>query len=66
MTELSRLAAIPAMLDYDREAASYDVTRGGDARASAAAEAIESLLPPAADRPRPDPVYQLVALRKAR
>jgi SAM-dependent methyltransferase len=33
------------MLDYDREAASYDVTRGGEARARAAAEAIERLLP---------------------
>ena len=32
------------MLDYDREAAHYDATRGGDARASAAAEAIEVLL----------------------
>jgi len=38
------------MLDYDREAADYDVTRGGDARASAAADAIETLLPPSADR----------------
>jgi hypothetical protein len=36
------------MIDYDREAARYDVTRGGDAQASAAADAIESLLP----RPR--------------
>jgi len=50
MTALSPPEAIPVMLDYDREAAYYDVTRGGDARASAAAEAIESLLPPAADR----------------
>jgi hypothetical protein len=33
------------MLDYDREAARYDATRGGDARAEAAAEAIEKLLP---------------------
>jgi SAM-dependent methyltransferase len=32
------------VLDYDREAAHYDATRGGDARASAAAEAIEVLL----------------------
>jgi ubiquinone/menaquinone biosynthesis C-methylase UbiE len=32
------------VLDYDREAAHYDTTRGGDARASAAAEAIEVLL----------------------
>ncbi|MEV4224537.1 class I SAM-dependent methyltransferase [Nonomuraea sp. NPDC049725] len=36
------------MLDYDREAASYDATRGGEARAGAAAEAIERLLPPGA------------------
>jgi len=35
------------MLDYDREAARYDATRGGDARASAAAHAVDSLLPPA-------------------
>ncbi|MFG1942213.1 class I SAM-dependent methyltransferase [Nonomuraea sp. NPDC048826] len=33
------------MLDYDREAATYDETRGGDARAVAAAEAVERLLP---------------------
>ncbi len=32
------------MLDYDREAARYDATRGGDARAGAAADAIETLL----------------------
>jgi 2-polyprenyl-3-methyl-5-hydroxy-6-metoxy-1,4-benzoquinol methylase len=32
------------MLDYDREAAHYDATRGGDARAEAAAGAIERLL----------------------
>ena len=36
------------MLDYDREAAHYDATRGGDARADAAAGAIETLLPAAA------------------
>ncbi|WP_049564340.1 class I SAM-dependent methyltransferase [Nonomuraea sp. SBT364] len=36
------------MLDYDREAASYDATRGGEARAEAAAEAIERLLPESA------------------
>lgn len=36
------------MLDYDREAARYDATRGGDARADAAANAIEALLPTAA------------------
>ena len=33
------------MLDYDREAPTYDDTRGGAARATAAAEAIERLLP---------------------
>jgi SAM-dependent methyltransferase len=32
------------VLDYDHEAARYDVTRGGDARADAAADAIETLL----------------------
>jgi len=32
------------VLDYDREAAQYDATRGGDARADAAAAAIETLL----------------------
>jgi SAM-dependent methyltransferase len=32
------------VLDYDREAVRYDATRGGDARADAAAEAIETLL----------------------
>jgi ubiquinone/menaquinone biosynthesis C-methylase UbiE len=36
------------VLDYDREAACYDATRGGDARADAAADAIERLLPRAA------------------
>jgi SAM-dependent methyltransferase len=36
------------VLDYDREAARYDATRGGDARADAAAAAIETLLPLAA------------------
>ena len=36
------------MLDYDREAAHYDAARGGDARADAAADAIETLLPLAA------------------
>jgi len=36
------------VLDYDREAARYDVTRGGDERADAAAHAIETLLPAAA------------------
>jgi SAM-dependent methyltransferase len=38
------------VLDYDREAARYDATRGGDARADAAAHAIEALLPAAAGR----------------
>lgn len=32
------------MLDYDREAARYDATRGGDARAGAAADSIETLI----------------------
>jgi ubiquinone/menaquinone biosynthesis C-methylase UbiE len=32
------------VLDYDKEAARYDATRGGDARADAAAEAIATLL----------------------
>ena len=32
------------MLDYDREAPRYDATRGGDARAGAAADAIEALM----------------------
>lgn len=41
------------MLDYDREAARYDATRGGDARASAAADAIEVLLRHAADGAAP-------------
>src|SRR5579859_515064 len=35
---------VTGMLDYDREAAHYDATRGGDARAGAAAGAIEALL----------------------
>ena len=33
------------MIDYDRAAETYDVTRGGQARAAAAAEAVERLLP---------------------
>lgn len=37
------------MIDYDREAASYDETRGGDAR-EAAAEAVEQLPPDAPER----------------
>jgi SAM-dependent methyltransferase len=36
------------VLDYDHEAAHYDATRGGDARADAAARAIETLLARAA------------------
>ena len=36
------------MLDYDKEAARYDATRGGEARAEAAAAAIVSLLPASA------------------
>jgi SAM-dependent methyltransferase len=35
------------VLDYDREADHYDESRGGDARAAAAAEAVERLLPEA-------------------
>jgi SAM-dependent methyltransferase len=38
------------VVDYDREAPRYDVTRGGDARADAAAGAIESLLRPGTAR----------------
>src|SRR4051812_10433237 len=33
------------MLDYDDEAAGYDASRGGEARAAAAAEGVERLLP---------------------
>ncbi|RCG31885.1 class I SAM-dependent methyltransferase [Sphaerisporangium album] len=33
------------MLNYDLEASTYDRTRGGDARAASAAEAVETLLP---------------------
>jgi SAM-dependent methyltransferase len=36
------------VLDYDREAERYDATRGGDARARAAAEAVETLISRAA------------------
>ncbi|MDQ3484615.1 MAG: SAM-dependent methyltransferase, partial [Actinomycetota bacterium] len=32
------------MLDYDEEAAHYDETRGGEARAQAAADAVNELL----------------------
>jgi SAM-dependent methyltransferase len=38
------------VLDYDKEAARYDATRGGDARADAAAAAIIKLLPGTARR----------------
>jgi len=34
------------VLDYDKEAASYDATRGGEPRAAAAARAVAALLPP--------------------
>ncbi|MET9458140.1 class I SAM-dependent methyltransferase [Streptomyces canus] len=33
------------MLDYDKEAGAYDVTRGGEPRAAAAADAVLSLIP---------------------
>jgi ubiquinone/menaquinone biosynthesis C-methylase UbiE len=33
------------MIDYDRAARTYDVSRGGEARASAAAEAVDRVLP---------------------
>ncbi|WP_181805686.1 class I SAM-dependent methyltransferase, partial [Streptomyces shenzhenensis] len=33
------------MLDYDKEAAAYDATRGGEARAGAAADAVLTLIP---------------------
>ncbi len=33
------------MIDYDGEAGTYDVSRGGEARAAATAEAVERLLP---------------------
>ncbi|MDQ3094423.1 MAG: SAM-dependent methyltransferase, partial [Actinomycetota bacterium] len=36
------------MLDYDEEAAHYDETRGGEARAQATARALSALLPGAA------------------
>ena len=37
------------MLDYDHEAASYDASRGSDARADAAAAAVLELLRPEAE-----------------
>ncbi|NUT45481.1 MAG: SAM-dependent methyltransferase, partial [Thermoactinospora sp.] len=36
------------MLDYDREAAGYDASRGGLPRAVAAADAVRSLVAPGA------------------
>jgi ubiquinone/menaquinone biosynthesis C-methylase UbiE len=44
-TWIPALPKLKAMLDYDREAPRYDDTRGGEARAQAAAAAIERLLP---------------------
>ncbi|MFI9827776.1 class I SAM-dependent methyltransferase [Streptomyces sp. NPDC051913] len=38
------------MLDYDKEADAYDVTRGGEPRAAAAADAVLGLVPPDARR----------------
>lgn len=38
------------MLDYDKEADAYDLTRGGEPRAAAAAEAVLGLLPEGAGR----------------
>ncbi|WP_427165546.1 class I SAM-dependent methyltransferase [Streptomyces sp. C1-1] len=38
------------MLDYDKEADAYDETRGGEARAAAAAAAVLGLVPPTAGR----------------
>ncbi|MEU1276239.1 class I SAM-dependent methyltransferase [Streptomyces sp. NPDC005799] len=38
------------MLDYDKEADAYDASRGGEARAGAAAEAVLGLLPPGTRR----------------
>ncbi|GGN30209.1 class I SAM-dependent methyltransferase [Streptomyces fuscichromogenes] len=37
------------MLDYDKEAGAYDATRGGEARAEAAAEAVLALIPETPD-----------------
>ena len=45
------------MIDYDRESVRNDVTRGGGAQASAAADTIESLLP----RPRSGSLTSAVA-----
>jgi hypothetical protein len=45
------------MIDYDREAARYDVTRSDDAQANAVADATESLLP----RPRSGSLTSAVA-----
>ncbi|MFF4250359.1 class I SAM-dependent methyltransferase [Streptomyces sp. NPDC001663] len=38
------------MLDYDKEAAAYDATRGGEPRAEAAADAVLGLIPAGAER----------------
>lgn len=38
-------AKLEGVLDYDAEAPRYDDTRGGEARASPAADAVERLLP---------------------
>ncbi|MFD1662366.1 class I SAM-dependent methyltransferase [Streptomyces caeni] len=38
------------MLDYDKEAAAYDATRGGEPRAAAAADAVLGLIPEGARR----------------
>jgi ubiquinone/menaquinone biosynthesis C-methylase UbiE len=48
------------VLDYDREAERYDATRGGDARARAAAEAIETLISRAARDWRPNAPARVV------
>ncbi|WP_217547805.1 class I SAM-dependent methyltransferase [Streptomyces sp. GbtcB6] len=40
------------MLDYDKEAGAYDATRGGEARAEAAADAVLTLIPDSTGRTR--------------
>ena len=45
------------MLDHDREAGAYEATRGGEARAEAAADAVPGLIPG-----RPDRFGRLLAL----
>jgi SAM-dependent methyltransferase len=47
------------VLDYDNEAARYDATRGGDARADAAADAIIRLLPIGLPRPGPQRILDV-------